>query len=114
MSVAPIAAIPKGERPKPVDLDRCAVGDFHRTHRCSGREIECIDLAITKISDEQSTPERPEPGRRQRQAPRRIQDSGRDELMNKLSARGENIHITMAWPREVIDLVDVLHGISND
>src|ERR1700757_2065817 len=88
--------------PEPVDDDRPAVRLPQLAQVRAGGWAVDIDVPVPEVADEQIPAEPAESGRRQGQAPRRVERAAADQPADERAVVGEDVHESVALPGDII------------
>lgn len=111
--ISAIPSVAEQQRPKPGDLNVVALGVLQRSQQRAGRWVERVDVAVAEIAHQQRPREFPERGRRDGDAPRRVQWSVRYKVLQQVPIGIEDADEPVAIAGDIVLLVGALLGVGD-
>jgi hypothetical protein len=100
--------------PQAIDGNRISLGITHIVDERARIRIVRIDMTVSEISDQQGTGECPEIGRRQCDAPGRIELAVLNEAHKRVTTEIEGVDDSVALTGHIVMLCPILNGKGHD
>src|SRR6266404_812590 len=111
---ASIAAVAELDAPESVDDYCLTMRVSNLVDELAGQRVISIDVAISEISNPQSSSECAEARGRQGDAPRRVKLAMLGEALRHAAVEVECIYDAVAFPGHVVVLASILYGIGDE